>query len=183
MASEGFYNPLRQSYGPPGGVPPLWTRAHVSSDRGMLYIPVGMGITALRVRVVTLVMAAGSVARLSYEQTVVATTPAFAQNVLNCDAFNSQADAQAELRRDPTDLNLLDENDGQDDGIACEVTDYADPTRDESPVGTSTPPSTGGGTSVPGKTRPPGGLLESVGPEYGPVSLMPDGNCPVEYPH
>lgn len=46
---------------------------------------------------------------------------AFAQSELNdldCADFGSQADAQAELRSDPSDPNGLDGND--DDGIACE---------------------------------------------------------------
>lgn len=52
------------------------------------------------------------------------------------------------------------------------------PARDETPVGTGT--TTGGTTSGPLD----GGddLFESGGPENGPVPLMPDGGCPVEYP-
>jgi hypothetical protein len=45
--------------------------------------------------------------------------PAAAQDDLNCDLedFDSQAAAQAELERDPSDPNRLD---ADDDGIACE---------------------------------------------------------------
>jgi Excalibur calcium-binding domain len=104
--------------------------------------------------------------------------PAFAQDVLNCDDFNSQAEAQAELRRDPSDPNGLDEDDGADDGIACEVTDYPDPARDEVPVlpgGTTT-----GGTTTGGPIVDPT-HIDAGGPENGTVPLMPDGGCPLEY--
>ena len=128
------------------------------------------------------VFASGFTLRVAWESL---DEPAFAQDVLNCDDFNSQANAQAELRRDP---NGLDEDDGADDGIACEVTDYPDPARDETPVlpGGTTPqtpqtPVTGGGGPIPGQGGP-GNLLNSGGPENGPVSLMPDGGCPIEYP-
>ena len=43
---------------------------------------------------------------------------AMAQNTLNCDDFGSQADAQANLRANPGDLNNLD---ADDDGVACET--------------------------------------------------------------
>lgn len=49
--------------------------------------------------------------------------PAFAQDELNCDDFDSQAEAQAELERDPGDPNNLDAN---DDGQACEEFNYDD---------------------------------------------------------
>lgn len=42
---------------------------------------------------------------------------AFAQADLNCDDFDSQADAQATLDADPSDPNNLD---ADDDGLACE---------------------------------------------------------------
>ncbi len=50
--------------------------------------------------------------------TMLVAVPALAQDTLNCMDFDSQADAQAELRADPSDPNGLDGND--DDGIACE---------------------------------------------------------------
>ena len=123
--------------------------------------------------------------------------PALAQNVLNCESFNSQAEAQRELRRNPSESNRLDEVDGADDGIACEVTGYDSPARDERPVvditvqtpnrphitvHTPNTPGTGGGGPIPGQDGPRN-LLNSGGPENGPVPLMPDGGCPVKYPH
>lgn len=58
-------------------------------------------------------------------------SPALAQDDLNCDDFGSQAEAQAELRSDPSDPNGLD---AENDGVACETTPYDDPARDETPV-------------------------------------------------
>src|SRR5829696_5189121 len=124
---------------------------------------------------VALLLVGGLVVRVVWEPSF--DEPAFAQDVLNCDQFNSQADAQAFLRRHPSDPSRLDEDDGQDDGIACEVTDYPDSTRDERPV---LPGTTTGGTPI---DHGPGNLFNSGGPPYGPVPLMPDGGCPVEYPH
>ncbi|MFD3334639.1 excalibur calcium-binding protein [Streptomyces sp. NPDC058700] len=40
---------------------------------------------------------------------------------LDCRDFRFQEDAQAEFDRDPSDPNRLDEDQGPDDGIACEV--------------------------------------------------------------
>ncbi|MFE9138923.1 excalibur calcium-binding protein [Streptomyces sp. NPDC007355] len=40
---------------------------------------------------------------------------------LDCRDFRYQEDAQAEFDRDPSDPNRLDEDQGPDDGIACEV--------------------------------------------------------------
>ncbi|MDQ0935456.1 hypothetical protein [Streptomyces turgidiscabies] len=46
---------------------------------------------------------------------------AHAQNDLNCRDFAFQEDAQAVFNMDPSDPNHLDEDQGPDDGIACEV--------------------------------------------------------------
>lgn len=62
---------------------------------------------------------------------------AFAQDDLNCDDFDSQAEAQQTLREDPSDPNGLD---AENDGVACEVTDYPNPERDEVPVEGSVSP-------------------------------------------
>lgn len=64
--------------------------------------------------------------------------PAFAQDDLNCDDFPSQAAAQAELRRDPSDPNDLDRD---DDFIACEAyLEYpAGSARDETPARPAVP--------------------------------------------
>jgi hypothetical protein len=140
-----------------------------------------MGTNMLRLAVVVVVIAAGIVSRVTYEQVINPSTPAVAQNVLNCSSFNSQAEAQAELRRDPTDPNNLDGYSGPDDGIACETYPYTDPARDERPVGTGG--GTTGGTTTGGTTGGNGNLLDAGGPENGPVPLMPDGGCPVEYQH
>ena len=83
--------------------------------------------------VLVFVFALGFTSRVVYEQTL---RPAFAQDEdprvgLDCSDFGSQAEAQAELRSDPSDPNVLDEDDGSDDGIACEAYSYDDPARDE----------------------------------------------------
>lgn len=46
---------------------------------------------------------------------------AHAQPDLDCRDFAFQEDAQAELNRQPSDPHRLDEDQGPDDGIACEV--------------------------------------------------------------
>ena len=63
---------------------------------------------------------------------------------LNCSDFPSQAAAQAELRRDPSDPNRLD---ADRDGIACESNRAP---RDTTPV-----PRSGGGTSSGGTVGVP----------------------------
>jgi hypothetical protein len=104
----------------------------------------------LKVAAVAFVLVAGVVAAITYERT---NSPALAQDEdprvgLDCDDYNSQAEAQAALREDPSDPNVLDEDEGPDDGIACETTPYDDPARDETPIaaavgnGASSPPST-----------------------------------------
>jgi hypothetical protein len=57
-----------------------------------------MGTATLRVLVQVLVVAAGIVGRANYGQVVEPSTTAFAQNVLNCEDFNPQAEAQAAQR-------------------------------------------------------------------------------------
>jgi LPXTG-motif cell wall-anchored protein len=66
--------------------------------------------------------------------------PSGADGTFNCPDFDTQADAQAVLRSDPTDPNGLDG--GSDNGIACES--LPGPT-DMTPV----PGAIGGGTSTP----------------------------------
>ena len=59
--------------------------------------------------------------------------PAAAQSdPLDCEDYASQADAQAAYREDPTDPA---DNDGDDDGIACELFEFQDPTTDLTPIG------------------------------------------------
>jgi hypothetical protein len=176
---------------------------------------VRMGSRALTLTaVVVMVFVVGMVARMAYEQTI---SPAFAQDEdprigQDCDDFRSQAEAQAALRQDPTDPDVLDEDEGPDDGIACETTQYDNPARDETPVaaavgdgGSASPTSTASPTNSPTPSttsspspssspsppssasaspqpQPPKDLFNSGGPTNGPVPLMPDGGCPVEYP-
>lgn len=147
-----------------------------------------------------LALVVGVTGRITYER-VVTTTPAYAQDEdptvgRDCDDFRSQAEAQAALRQDPSDPDVLDEDEGPDDGIACETTDYDDPARDETPVaaaigngGNASPdPSDDGAsqqqydnddTRTPRRNRD---LMESGGPTHGPVLTMPDGSCLPEYP-
>jgi hypothetical protein len=72
-------------------------------------------------------------------------------------------------------------------GIACQsagtVTASPTATATASPTPTASPTTTGTtttGTALP--TTPPDSILDSGGPGRGPVPLMPDGGCPVEYP-
>jgi hypothetical protein len=146
----------------------------------------------LRVAVAVLVFAVGFTPSLTYEQ--ITSTSVLAQNNdtmdLDCAEFPSQSAAQAELRRDPSDPNSLD---ADNDGIACETFDYpAGSPRDETPVtGTTnaqnqyqentsaTAPAT---TPSQQNTAPPRKAFNTGGPAHGPVRLMRDGSCPVEYP-
>ena len=145
---------------------------------------VGMGTTMLRVVVVVLVVAAGIVARVSYEQLVDPSEPAEAQSVAegdlyDCGDFTYQEEAQRIFDQNPSDPYGLDEDDGVDDGVPCETLPHR-PTSPGGPTGPIDP--TGGGGPIPGQSGPQGGLLESGGPENGPVPLMADGGCTVEYP-
>src|SRR5215213_574035 len=118
----------------------------------------------LRVLVVVLVLEAGFTARVAYEEIGNPATPALAyaqdedpRTGRDCSDFRSQAEAQAALRQDPSDPDVLDEDQGQD-GIACETYPYDDPARDETPVvtamggsttTTTTATSTATGTATP----------------------------------
>jgi hypothetical protein len=108
-----------------------------------------------------------------------------AQSPAEGDLYNcpdlTHAKAQRILEQDPSDPYDLD-RDG--DGQACE-----DPGGGTSPPPTtppSTPPSAppSAPPSTPPSTPPSPHphILNSGGPEYGPVPLMPDGGSPVEYP-
>ncbi len=70
---------------------------------------------------------------------------ALAQERLDCEDFISQADAQAELRDNPSDPNNLDDD---NNGIACDAFPYDAPVRDETPVGPA-----GGGTPKNGEPK------------------------------
>jgi hypothetical protein len=58
-------------------------------------------------------------------------TPADAQDGLDCEDFESQAEAQAYYRENPDDPTG---NDADNDGIACELFDFADSATDYEPV-------------------------------------------------
>jgi hypothetical protein len=132
---------------------------------------------------VVAVFAIGFSARVVYEQTI---RPAFAQDEdprtgLDCEDFDSQADAQAELRRDPSDPNVLDEDDGPDDGIACETYPYDNPARDEIPVTAGTPqPRPQPRPNPHPQRREP--MPESGGLPGGALPVKPDGSCPARFP-
>ena len=124
-----------------------------------------------KLMVVGLVLVAGLVSRVTYEQLVHPSKPAAAQaNQRDCSGFGSQEAAQAALERDPSDPNDLDP-DG--DGRACD--DYA--------YGTNTANNASPSSASP-KPRPrqTHDLLDAGGPTNGPVPLMPDGDCPAEFP-
>jgi hypothetical protein len=122
--------------------------------------------------VVTFVLVAGVVAALTFQQ-INPTNPALAQDEFDCASFNSQAEAQAELRRDPSDPSGLDgpigtASDGTS-GVACEVYPYDNPARDETPVdvGGGSPPSTTI-TTPPPTTSPPSTTITTPPPTSSP---------------
>ncbi|MET8081397.1 hypothetical protein [Streptomyces sp. NPDC005303] len=84
---------------------------------------------------------------------------AHAQGDLDCADFAFQEDAQAEFDRDRSDPNRLDEDQGRDDGIACEVL----PHRGTGAVSAATPPATPRATPLP-TLGVQGGSGGSVGP-------------------
>jgi hypothetical protein len=134
------------------------------------------------------------------------------EELLFCEDFNSQAEAQQHLREDPSDPDELDEEEGEDDGIACETFSYDNPEEDlnrvtaaiDEPETTSraqpkttppppsttprptSPPPTPSRTPAPSPSPPPepnpGTLMNAGGPTEGPAPRMPDGSCPKEFP-
>ena len=147
-----------------------------------------MGTKISRLLVIGLVLLAGLVSRVTYEQLVHPKDPAAAQtDQFDCASFGSQQSAQAELERDPSDPNNLDP-DGN--GRACDSYDYSS-SATNSPLPSSPSPSSPSPSSPSPsspspspKPRPQGdrNLLDAGGPTKGPVPLMPDGNCPSEFP-
>ena len=78
---------------------------------------------------------------------------------LDCEDFANQAEAQAAYRADPTDPA---DNDADNDGIACELFEYDDPTTDLTPVATTgttaavaTPVAAGGAATSSGSSALP----------------------------
>jgi hypothetical protein len=147
-----------------------------------------MGITPLKVAaVVAFVLVAGVAAAVNYQQILNPSKPALAQDEFDCASFNSQAEAQAELRRDPSDPSGLDgpigtASDGTS-GVACEVYPYDDSARDETPVGVdgSSPPSTTIVTPPP-TTSPPPTTNATPPPTNPPPRTPPPTNPPPETP-
>jgi hypothetical protein len=156
-----------------------------------------MGNTASKLVMVGLVLVASFVLRGTYEQITYPSKPAVAQaDQYDCPSFGSQESAQVELDSDPSDPNNLD-SDGN--GRACD--DYPYGTSGSvaaSSVSPSTPAPSSPSTSKPSanaspssnasaspKPKPPQksrNLFASGGPTNGPVPLMADGGCPVEFP-
>jgi hypothetical protein len=148
-----------------------------------------MGSKASMLAVLVFVFALGFTSRVVYVQTL---RPAFAQDEdprvgLDCSDFGSQAEAQAELRSDPSDPNVLDEDDRPDDSIACEAYPYDDPTRDEiavpeeiqQPRAQQQPGAQQRPDPQPRERDPiprTGGLPGSA------VPLGADGSCPARFP-
>jgi hypothetical protein len=140
---------------------------------------VRMVTTPLKVAaVVAFVLGAGVVAALNYQHILNSSKPALAQDEFDCASFNSQAEAQAELRRDPSDPSGLDgpigtASDGTS-GVACEVYPYDDPARDETPVdvGGSSPPSTTI-TTPPPASSPPSTTITTPPPKSTPPTKTP----------
>src|SRR5829696_6683849 len=137
-----------------------------------------MGNVMSKLIMVGLVLVSGFVLRVTYEQIVYPSKPAVAQaDQYDCASFGSQESAQAELDRDPSDPNNLDP-DGN--GQACDDYPYGTSgTNSASPSSESS-----NDASASPKPSPPqnDNLFDSGGPTNGPVPLMPDGGCPVEFP-
>lgn len=113
------------------------------------------------------------------------TTGAF--DPFDCEDFAYEQDAQLWYDRDRTDPSELDPD---NDGEACEALPSR-PTPSSSPGGsgdlpTTAPPNTATAaptTTPPPTPPPPSNTMDSGGPLYGPVPLVPGGGrCPEEYP-
>jgi hypothetical protein len=137
-----------------------------------------MASTTLKLIVIVLVLVTGFTLRSSWEQLTDPDRTALAQEDLyDCQSFGSQESAQAELQRNPTDPYGLDPD---KDGQACEDYNYGNGST-ASAAATSSPTSTA--TSAAAVTdQYDRDLFNAGGPSTGPVPLMPDGSCPVEYP-
>ena len=148
-----------------------------------------MGTTTLRLLVVGLVLLAGLVSRVTYEQVIHPREPAAAQsNQYDCASFGSQQSAQAELERDPSDPNDLDpDGNGRacDDISASTTTTQSSPSPSTASPSSPSPSSPSPSSPSPSSNPRPQGdrnLLAAGGPTNGPAPLMPDGGCPPEFP-
>jgi hypothetical protein len=137
-----------------------------------------MGTTSLKVAaVVAFVLGAGIAAAVNFQQILNPSNPALAQDEFDCASFDSQADAQAELRRDPSDPSGLDgpigtASDGTS-GVACEVYPYDNPARDETPVGAAGSPPSTTITTPPPTTSPPSTIIATPSPTNSPPPRTP----------
>ena len=152
-----------------------------------------MGTKASKLVMVGLVLVAGLVLRVAYEQLVYPSKPAVAQSdQYDCASFGSQESAQAVLDSDPSDPNNLD-SDGN--GRACDDYPYgtsgsvaassvASSAATTSSASPGKPSRTGASSKASAPPRPQAthNLFDSGGPTDGPVPLMADGGCPVEFP-
>src|SRR3954452_17181264 len=105
---------------------------------------------ALKIALMVLILAIGLGLRGAWELMPFAEAQD-EEELLFCEDFNSQAEAQQHLRQDPSDPDELDEEEGQDDGIACETFSYENPAKDLTPV-TAAIDEPGGATSGPQPT-------------------------------
>src|SRR5215210_8094530 len=157
-----------------------------------------MGNVVSKLVMVGLVLAAGFVLRVTYEQMVYPDEAALAQaDQYDCASFGSQESAQVELDSDPSDPNNLD---ADGNGIACDNYPYgtsgsvaASSVSPSSPSPSSPSPSStspggpsGSGASssasAPPRPQKTHKLFASGGRTNGPVPLMKDGTCPAEFP-
>jgi hypothetical protein len=150
-----------------------------------------MGSTTMKLLVVGLVLVAGFVSRITYEQLLYPSQPAEAQaDQSDCSSFSSQESAQTALERDPSDPNNLDPD---KNGLACDDYAYRTNTANNTTTANTTTSSTSANsnsqssaspssTSSRPKPRKTNDLLDAGGPTTGPVPLMPDGTCPAEFP-
>ena len=147
-----------------------------------------MGNVMPKLVMVGLVLVAGFVLRVTYEQMVYPSKPAVAQaDQYDCASFGSQEAAQAVLDGDPSDPNNLD-SDGN--GRACDDSAYG--TSESVAVSSISPTTATPSSAAPGRpsssaSAPPRpqkthDLFDSGGPTNGPVPLMADGSCPAEFP-
>ena len=127
-----------------------------------------------------LVLVSGFMLRLALEDVIDPTTPARAQEDLDClTDFTYQEDAQAVYDQDPSDPNGLDGNDN--DGVACEMLPHRPVGPGTTPEPTTSIPPTPSPSPSPSPSPEPT-LMDGGGPENGTAPLMPEGGCPVEYP-
>src|SRR5215212_2650055 len=152
-----------------------------------------MGNVMSKLVMVGLVLAAGFVLRATYEQIVNPSKLAVAQtDQYDCASFGSQESAQTQLDSDPSDPNNLD---ADGNGRACDDYAYgasgsiaASSVAPNSVAASSASPSSSSSSSpsskasAPPKPQKTHNLFDSGGPTNGPVPLMADGSCPVEFP-